>query len=74
MEARSLKQEDDWTRAKMSAWSLTLWQRGSDVKNRLAANNPGTQADESLQIFLIELVYKLHLSCYWNRTFLFKMS
>lgn len=37
---------NDWTRAMMSALSFTAWERGSIVKRRLVAKNPGKQADE----------------------------
>lgn len=53
-------QEDDWIRLMMSVMSLTAWESWSDVKNSVAAENQGKQPDEWLQIFLTELMPKLH--------------
>lgn len=41
---RESVQEDDWTRTIMSAMTLTVWESGNDVKNRLAAEHPGKHA------------------------------
>lgn len=39
-------QKDNWTRAMMSASSLTAWKSRSVVKNKLAAKNPGKQTEK----------------------------
>lgn len=38
--------------AMMSALSLMAWESESDLKNRLAAQHPGKQADEWLQMLI----------------------
>lgn len=53
-------QEDDWISLMMSVMSLTAWENWSDVKNSVEAENRGKQPDEWLQIFLTELMPKLH--------------
>lgn len=42
---------------------MTEWKSGHDVNYRQAAKHPGKQADEWLQMFLIELTHRLHLDC-----------
>lgn len=63
-EHRDIK-KNDWTTAMMSAWSLTVWESGIDVKNSRAVKHPGKQLDEGLEILLIELKHKL-LNVEWS--------